>query len=317
MKQLTRGRLARWAACVAAAACCVVGGVSPAYGAGDPIPVPRVTPTQVPSSPLLPGREISIKAKVSQNRDDFSEEEVYSTNLTVTFRGNARGRGLSQQDCSDLVATFWSGRSNNYHVKAEYLSNSCTITADYRREARHAFYSLDESGHVQVRAPLVYLNQIASSLDNASVTELEVRFTSIDNARCNAAPSLEHVDDLISSDPNAPSHLSYCQWKTEEGATIPTSDEPLLEGEVEQTFFDYKEGTVGPFIDLPAPINPFTITPTPPQAEEPASGATTEAAASESSSASSRGLLIGVGAGATLLILAAAVGITWARRRTS
>ena len=314
MKQLTRGRLARWAACVAAAACCVVGGVSPAYGAGDPIPVPRVTPTQVPSSPLLPGREISIKAKVSQNRDDFSEEEVYSTNLTVTFRGNARGRGLSQQDCSDLVATFWSGRSNNYHVKAEYLSNSCTITADYRREARHAFYSLDESGHVQVRAPLVYLNQIASSLDNASVTELEVRFTSINNARCNAAPSLEHVDDLISSDPNAPSHLSYCQWKTEEGATIPTSDEPLLEGEVEQTFFDYKEGTVGPFIDLPAPINPFTITPT--QADEPASG-TSAAAASESSSASSRGLLIGAGAGAALLLLAAAVGITWARRRTS
>ena len=314
MKQLTRGRLARWAACVAAAACCVVGGVSPAYGAGDPIPVPRVTPTQVPSSPLLPGREISIKAKVSQNRDDFSEEEVYSTNLTVTFRGNARGRGLSQQDCSDLVATFWSGRSNNYHVKAEYLSNSCTITADYRREARHAFYSLDESGHVQVRAPLVYLNQIASSLDNASVTELEVRFTSINNARCNAAPSLEHVDDLISSDPNAPSHLSYCQWKTEEGATIPTSDEPLLEGEVEQTFFDYKEGTVGPFIDLPAPINPFTITPT--QADEPASGTSADAT-SDSASASSRGLLIGVGAGAALLLLAAAVGITWARRRTS
>ena len=314
MKQLTRGRLARWAACVAAAACCVVGGVSPAYGAGDPIPVPRVTPTQVPSSPLLPGREISIKAKVSQNRDDFSEEEVYSTNLTVTFRGNARGRGLSQQDCSDLVATFWSGRSNNYHVKAEYLSNSCTITADYRREARHAFYSLDESGHVQVRAPLVYLNQIASSLDNASVTELEVRFTSINNARCNAAPSLEHVDDLISSDPNAPSHLSYCQWKTEEGATIPTSDEPLLEGEVEQTFFDYKEGTVGPFIDLPAPINPFTITPT--QADEPASDTSADAP-SESASASSRGLLIGVGAGAALLLLAAAVGITWARRRTS
>ena len=314
MATTRRTHMRRALACVAAAACCVVGGVSPAYGAGDPIPVPRVTPTQVPSSPLLPGREISIKAKVSQNRDDFSEEEVYSTNLTVTFRGNARGRGLSQQDCSDLVATFWSGRSNNYHVKAEYLSNSCTITADYRREARHAFYSLDESGHVQVRAPLVYLNQIASSLDNASVTELEVRFTSINNARCNAAPSLEHVDDLISSDPNAPSHLSYCQWKTEEGATIPTSDEPLLEGEVEQTFFDYKEGTVGPFIDLPAPINPFTITPT--QADEPASG-TSAAAASESSSASSRGLLIGAGAGAALLLLAAAVGITWARRRTS
>ena len=309
MKKLTRDRLARWAACVAAAACCVVGGVSPAYGAGDPIPVPRVTPSQVPSSPLLPGREIAINAKVSQHRDDFSGEEVYFTNLTVTFRGNARGRGLSQQDCSDLVATFWSGRSNNYHVKAEYLSNSCTITADYGREARHAFYSLDESGHVQVRAPLVYLNQIASSLDNASVTELEVDFMYFINARCNADPSLEHLDDLLSA-----SHWSYCQWKTKEGATIPTSDEPLLEGEVEQTLFDYENATVGPFIDLPAPINPFTITPT--QADEPASGTSADAT-SESSSASSRGLLIGVGAGAALLLLAAAVGITWARRRTS
>ena len=312
MKKLTIGRLARWAACVAAAACCVVGGVSPAYGAGDPIPVPRVTPTQVPSSPLLPGREISIRAKVSQHRDDFSGEATYFTNLTVKFLADGRSADLTQQDCSDLVATFWSGRSTDYHVKAEYLSNSCTITADYAREARHAFYSLDESGHVQVRAPLVYLNQIASSLDNASVTELEVRFLSIDNARCNADPSLEHLDDLISSDPNAPSHLSYCQWKTEEGATIPTTDDPLLEGEVEQTLFDYENATVGPFIDLPAPINPFTITPT--QADEPTSGTSAD---SPSESASSRGLLIGVGAGAALLLLAAAVGITWARRHTS
>ena len=98
---------------------------------------------------------------------------------------------------------------------------------------------------------------------------------------------------------------------------MPTTDEPLLEGDVEQAFFDFERGTVGPFIDLPAPINPFTITPTPPQAEEPASGAATEAAASESSFASSRGLIIAVGAGAMLLLLAAAVGITWARRRTS
>ena len=139
MKKLTRDRLARWAACVAAAACCVVGGVSPAYGAGDPIPVPRVTPSQVPSSPLLPGREISIRAKVSQDLDSVSGEETYSTNLTVTFLGDGRGQGLTQQDCSDLVATFWSGRSTDYHIKAEYLSNSCIITADYAREARHAF----------------------------------------------------------------------------------------------------------------------------------------------------------------------------------
>ena len=103
---------------------------------------------------------------------------------------------------------------------------------------------------------------------------------------------------------------------TDKGDTVPTTDEPLLEGDAEQAFFDFERGTVGPFIDMPAPINPFTITPTPPQAEEPASGTSADAP-SESASASSRGLLIGVGAGAALLLLAAAVGITWARRRTS
>ena len=108
--------------------------------------------------------------------------------------------------------------------------------------------------------------------------------------------------------------MSYCQWKTKEGATIPTTDEPLLEGEVEQTLFDYENATVGPFIDLPAPINPFTITPT--QADEPASGTSADAP-SESASASSRGLIIAVGAGAALLLLGAAAAITWARRRTS
>ena len=179
-------------------------------------------------------------------------------------------------------------------------------------EARHAFYSLDEAGHVQVRAPMTYLTQIADSFEDASITDLEVRFTSINNAHCNAEPWLAHLDD-----PLLVGHLSYCQWMTDKGDTVPTTDEPLLEGDAEQAFFDFERGTVGPFIDLHAPVNPFTITPTPSQAEEPASGATAEAAASESSSASSRGLVIAVGAGAALLLLAAAVGITWARRRTS
>ena len=89
---------------------------------------------------------------MSQDLDSVSGEETYLTNLTVTFLGDGRGRGLTQQDCSDLVATFWSGRSTDYHVKAEYLSNSCTITVDYARETRHAFYSLDEDGTITARA---------------------------------------------------------------------------------------------------------------------------------------------------------------------
>ena len=165
---------------------------------------------------------------------------------------------------------------------------------------------------MQVRAPMTYLTQIVDSFEDASITELQVEFTSINNAHCNAEPWLASLDHPLPA-----GHWSYCQWWPDKGDTVPTTDEPLLEGDAEQAFFDFERGTVGPFIDMPAPINPFTITPTPSQAEEPASGATTEAAASESSSASSRGLVIAVGAGAALLLLAAAVGITWARRRTS
>ena len=307
---MTRTALLRALACVAAAACCVVGGVSPAYGAGDPIPVPRVTPTPVPSSPLLPGREISIKAKVSQDLDSVSGEETYLTNLTVTFLADGRSADLTQQDCSDLVATFWSGRSNNYYVKAEYLSNSCTITADYGREARHAFYSLDEDGTITARAPMVYLHQIASSFETVHFTRFDYWFSAIVNTQCNADPSYTKLDAPLSGNV----HLTTCTWNTDKGATIPTTDDPLMTGTAEQAFYDGDHATVGPFTDLTVPANPFTITPT--QADEPASGTSADAA-SESSSASSRGLVIAVGVGAALLLLAAAVGITWARRRTS
>ena len=219
---------------------------------------------------------------------------------------------ITREECQSIANTFWSGSAEGYFVKVSHVGGNCDIEAYYLGEARHAFYSLDESGHLQVRAPMVYLNQIFASFENATIKELEVRFTSINNAHCNANPTFERLDDMLSV-----SHSSLCRWRLEQGATVPTTDDPLLEGDVEEAFFSLNKGTVGPFIDMPAPINPFTITPTPPQAEEPASGAATEAAASGASSASSRGLVIAVGAGAALLLLAAAVGITWARRRTS
>ena len=223
-----------------------------------------------------------------------------------------RSLNITKEECQYLADTFWSGSAPDYFVKVESVSIFCDLNAYYLGEARHAFYSLDEAGHVQVRAPMTYLTQIADSFEDASITELQVDFTSINNAHCNAEPWLASLDHPLPA-----GHRSYCQWRPDKGDTVPTTDEPLLEGDAEQAFFDFERGTVGPFIDMPAPINPFTITPTPPQVEEPASGATTEAAASESSSASSRGLVIAVGAGAALLLLAAAVGITWARRRTS
>ena len=155
---------------------------------------------------------------------------------------------------------------------------------------------------------MVYLHQIASSFETVHFTEFEYRISAIVNTQCNADPSYTKLDAPLSGNV----HMTTCNWNTEKGATIPTTDDPLITGTAEPNFYTVEDGTVGPFTDLTVPANPFTITPT--QADEPASGTSADA---PSESASSRGLLIGVGAGAALLLLAAAVGITWARRRTS
>ena len=306
-------RVARWVACVVAVGACVMGAGVPA-SVGDPLPTPSVPVAASPETPVLPGHVVKIRVMVHPTIIKTPDGTYQlSIHMKLRFHGGwMRSLDITKEECQYLADTFWSGSAPDYFVKVESRGVFCNLDAYYLGEARHAFYSLDEAGHVQVRAPMTYLTQIADSFEDASITELQVDFTSINNAHCNAEPWLAHLDDLL-----VVGHWSYCQWRTDKGDTVPTTDEPLLEGDVEQAFFDFKRGTVGPFIDLPAPINPFTITPTPPQAEEPASGAATEAAASESSSASSRGLLIGVGAGAMLLLLAAAVGITWARRRTS
>ena len=313
MATTLKARVARWVACVVVVGACVVGVGVPA-SVGDPLPTPSVPVAASPETPVLPGHVVWISVVVEQTAIETpAKTREWSIHMRMAFFGvESRGEKFAREDCQFLADTFWSGSAPDYFVKAESRGSFCNLDAYYLGEARHAFYSLDEAGHVQVRAPMTYLTQIVDSFEDASITELQVDFTSINNAHCNAEPWIAHLDD-----PLLVGHWSYCRWMTNKGDTVPTTDEPLLEGNAEQAFFDFERGTVGPFIDLPAPINPFTITPTPSQAEEPASGAATEAAASESSSASSRGLVIAVGAGAMLLLLAAAVGITWARRRTS
>ena len=313
MATTLKARVARWVACVVAVGTCMVGVGVPA-SVGDPLPTPSVPVAASPETPVLPGHVVWISVVVEQTAIETpAKTREWSIHMRMAFFGvESQGEKFAREDCQFLADTFWSGSAPDYFVEAESRGSFCNLDAYYLGEARHAFYSLDEAGHVQVRAPMTYLTQIVDSFEDASITDLEVRFTSINNAHCNAEPWLASLDHPLPA-----GHRSYCQWRPDKGDTVPTTDEPLLEGDAEQAFFDFERGTVGPFIDMPAPINPFTITPTPPQAEEPASGAATEAAASESSSASSRGLVIAVGAGAALLLLAAAVGITWARRRTS
>ena len=310
---MTRTVLLRALACVAAAACCVVGVSSPSDAADTPVPVPPSPVSQAPELPLLPGREIKMAASLapSASNDMGVGERVSVSELRIRLRSKYPSPKITLDECTMLANTFWSGSAPNYHSTVDYDMGICVLTAHYANDARHAFYSLDEDGTITARAPMVYLHQIASSFETVHFTEFEYRISAIVNTQCNADPSYTKLDAPLSGNV----HLTTCTWNTDKGATIPTTDDPLMTGTAEPNFYTVEDGTVGPFTDLTVPANPFTITPT--QADEPASGTATEATASESSSASSRGLIIAVGAGAALLLLAAAVGITWARRRTS
>ena len=308
---MTRTTLLRALACAATATCCVLGVSSPSDAADTPVPVPPSPVSRSPELPVLPGHEIMMTATLAPRASDDMGERVHVSELQIRLRDKHLSPKITLDECTMLANTFWSGSAPNYHSTVDYDSGTCILTAHYANDARHAFYSLDEDGTITARAPMVYLHQIASSFETVHFTRFDYWFSAIVNTQCNADPSHTKLDAPLSGNV----HLTTCTWNTDKGATIPTTDDPLMTGTAEPNFYTVEDGTVGPFTDLTVPANPFTITPT--QAEEPASGAATEAAASESSSASSRGLIIAVGAGAALLLLAAAVGITWARRRTS
>ena len=231
--------------------------------------------------------------------------------LRLTFDDWTPRSDLTQQECQDLVNTFWSGTGPDYYAQASQTSN-CEIEAYYTGEARHAFYSLDEAGHMQVRPPMAYLNQIATSFETVSFGRLDVDADGLVNAHCNASPSKEDLDQ-----PLIVTHHTTCQWASDKGATIPTTDDPLVEGDVEDAFFTLHDGTVGPFTELNLPVNPFTITPTP--TTDPTTGAAPSAAASgdqsETSEHSSTGLLIGIGAAIAALLLVGTGALVVALRR--
>ena len=305
---MTRTTLLRALACAATATCCVLGVSSPSDAADTPVPVPPSPVSRSPELPVLPGHEIMMTATLAPRASDDMGERVNVSELQIRLRDKHLSPKITLDECTMLANTFWSGSAPNYHSKVDYDSGTCILTAHYANDARHAFYSLDEDGTITARAPMVYLHQIASSFETVHFTRFDYWFSAIVNTQCNADPSYTKLDAPLSGNV----HMTTCNWNTEKGATIPTTDDPLMTGTAEPNFYTVEDSTVGPFTDLTVPANPFTITPT--QADEPASGTSADAT---SESASSRGLLIGVGAGAALLLLAAAVGITWARRRTS
>ena len=306
-------RVARWMAGLAAVACACVGLGQPAHADENTITVPSTPPTAAPTTPLFPGRTIRMNAdfKFSLGSVPGKGQQPVAY-LALRFNDWTPRSDFTQQECQDLVNTFWSGTGPDYYAEASYRASTCEIEAYYTGEARHAFYSLDEAGHMQVRPPMAYLNQIATSFETFSFGRLEVDADGLVNAHCNASPTKEDLDQ-----PLIVTHHTTCQWVTDKGATIPTTDDPLVEGDVEDSFFTLHDGTVGPFTELNPPVNPFTVTPAP--TTDPATGAASSAAASgdqsEPSEHSSTGLLIGIGAAIATLLLVGTGALVVALRR--
>ena len=305
----TRRQVARWAACALAAAACVTGVAMPARAySKTPVPIASATPTAPAAGSMLVGKTIYIRIELKEYLRATATSTENMHQLHVEFDAQYPDE-LTAEECQQIADTFWSGTGPEFKPNATYSGEDCELDAFYSGQLRHAFYSLDESGHFQLRAPMEYLTQVAASFDNASITQLEVSATNIRNAQCNASPSSQSIDTPLIAD----THSTHCRWWTENGATIPTTDEPLIEGDIEDFFYTYDVGTNGPFIDMTLPINPFTP-PTPTASED-----TTPNAASTNQPTtqgdSSTGLLIGIGAAIAALLLVGTAALVVALRR--
>ena len=303
---------AKWMACAAAAACCVAGVALPAHAANEePISLPQTAPSQAPSPGFLPGHILNISARLDRTTYETGDDEIEWVTHYYVFVWNYDDAKITRDECQQIANTFWAGSADNYTASAVSAPYGCSFDAYYLKDAQHAFYSLDESGHIEVRAPLADLSQFAQAFENATITDFEISFSYIRNAQCNGNPSRTNIDREITAD----THSSTCTWRTFDGATIPTTDDPLMVGDIEPFFTTYTNGTVGPFTDLVAPVNPFTITPAP--TTDPATGPSAAASGdrSETGKSSSTGLLIGIGATIAALLLVGAGALVVALRR--
>ena len=305
-------RAALWMAGLAAAACCVAGVALPAHAVDEePISLPQTAPSQAPSPGFLPGHILKISARLDRTTYETGDDEIEWVSHYYVWVWNADDATITRDDCQQIANTFWAGSADTYTASAVYDPIGCSFDAYYLKDAQHAFYSLDESGHIEVRAPLADLSQFAQAFENATITDFEISFSYIRNAQCNGNPSRTDIDREIKAD----THSSTCTWSTFDGATIPTTDDPLMVGDIEPFFTTYTNGTVGPFTDLVAPVNPFTITPAP--TTNPTTGASAAASEdrSEPGKSSSTGLLIGIGAAIAALLLVGTGALVVALRR--
>ena len=306
----TRRRVARWVACALAAAACVTGVAMPARAySKTPVPIASATPTAPAAGSMIAGKTIDIRIELKEYLRATATSKEHMHQLHMEFDAHYPDK-VTAEECQQIADTFWSGTGPEFKPSATYAYESCELDAFYSGQLRHAFYSLDESGHFQLRAPMEYLTQVAASFENASIIQLEVSATNIRNAQCNASPSSQDIDTPLIAD----THSTHCRWRTKNGATIPTTDEPLIEGDIEDFFYTYDVGTNGPFVDMTLPINPFT--PSTPTASEDATPNAASTNQPTTRGDSSTGLLIGIGAAIAALLLVGTAALVVALRRT-
>ena len=312
MTVVTR-RLGAWVACALVATACLCVGSVPARADDTPVRIASATPTAPEPGTLMPGNEIWMSIRIRYGLDGSGTDMLNTVEVTIMLSLGEQGQHFQMEECQSIADTFWSGSHPDFKSTASFSPLSCILKATYYREARHAFYSMDESGHLQLRAPMEYFQQMADSFEKGSITELSYYAPSMVNGQCNFETSYSVIDDPLVAN----AHHNGCVWQSRQGTVIPITDEPLLEGDADEFFTTHKEGTVGPFTDLVAPVNPFTL-PTPEPTTDPATGASAAASGdrSEPGRSSSTGLLIGIGAAiATLLLVATAALVIALRRR--
>ena len=312
MAVVTR-RLGAWVACALVAVACLCVGSVPARADDTPVRIASATPTAPEPGTLMPGNEIKMGIRIRTGLDGTGTDTLHTVDVTITLSLRGLDNDFQMEDCQAIADTFWSGSHPDFKSKASFSPLSCILEATYYREARHAFYSMDESGHLQLRAPMEYFQQMADSFEKGTITDLSYYSPHMVNGQCNFETSYSVIDEPLVAN----AHSNGCVWQTRQGTVIPITDEPLLEGDADEFFTTYKEGTVGAFTDLVAPVNPFTL-PTPEPTTPPAAGSSTAASGdrSEPGRSSSTGLLIGIGAAiAALLVVGTAALVVALRRR--
>ena len=309
MTVVTR-RLGAWVACALVATACLCVGSVPARADDTPVRIASATPTAPEPGTLMPGVEITMDISIRYGLDGSDTDTLHTVDVTIMLSPGELGQHFQVEDCQAIADTFWSGSHPDFKSKASFSPISCVLEASYYREARHAFYSMDESGHLQLRAPMEYFQQRADSFEKGTITDLSYYSPHMVNGQCNFETSYSVIDTPLVAN----THNTGCVWQSDQGTVIPITDEPLLEGDAEEFFTTYEQGTVGEFTDLVAPVNPFTL-PTPEPTTDPSTGASA-AGDSAGGSSNSTGLLIGIGAAiATLLLVGTAALVIALRRR--